>query len=210
MESFLLQHYAQVNEHLRESDRKRDILLGSYLTLSIAGLSICFSLEVVPAWKIGILTFLICLGFIVAVTVTRFRGWHAEYANVAMAIHKCFIDGHYNLLKAAKDLKHKNKYPYFSPGGVEFMMAMLVLVFLSVKAILLTYWVFDLLKLHLNLLLNIGIILVIILVIIGGGRWRYKVYLVKREMQFPENSWCILVGEEKGHGIAQQKSKREA
>ena len=205
MKSFLLEHYTQVNEHLRESDRKRDVLLGSYSTLSIAGLSICFSLEIMPAWRIGILTFLICLGFIVAITVTRFRGWHAEYINVLVAIHKSFKDGHCDLFKAAEDLKSENKYAYFPPKGVEFMMMMLVLLFLSGEAVSLTYWVCDLQKLYLNLLLSIGIILVIII----GGLWQYKVYLVKREKKFPENSWCILEGEEKGHGDAQQKSKGE-
>jgi len=196
-ENFLLKHYAQVNEHLRESDRKRDILLGTYFTLSVAGVSFCFNIQDTPDtlyYRVGILTFLIFFGFIVAIIVKRFRGWHAEYVNVAMAIHKCFIDGHYDLFKAAKDVKSEKKCPYFFKGGVEFMMMVLVLLFLSSEAISLAYWVCDLQKLYLNLLIYLGIFLVIMI----GGCWRYKVYLVKREEKFPENSVYILGREKKG------------
>ncbi len=191
MKSFLLEHYTQVYENLRESDRKRDILLGTYFTLSVAGVSFWFGTQGTPDslyYRIGILTFLICLGFIVAIIVTRFRGWHAEYANVAMAIHKCFIDGHCDLLKAAEDLKSKNRHPYFSLIGVEFMMMVLTLLFLSAEAVLLLSGVCNLQKYWLELLLDIGVFLVIMI----GGLWQYKVYLVKREKKFPQNSYYIL------------------
>ncbi len=197
MKSFLLEHYTQVYENLRESDRKRDILLGTYFTLSVAGVSFCFAAQAEPYYRISILTFLICLGFIVAIIVTRFRGWHAEYANVAMAIHKCFVDGHCDLLKAAEDLKSKNRHPYFSPIGVEFMMMVLTLLFLSAEAVLLVSWVCNLQRHWLELLLAIGVFLVIMI----GGLWRYKVYLVKREREFPQNSYYILGKGDKEEGL---------
>ena len=190
-EKFLLEHYTQVNEHLREADRKRDILLGSYFSLSIAGLGFCLSVSQAEQYRIGILAFLICIGVIVSIIVTKFRGWHAEYANVAMAIHKCFLDGddgNFDLLKAAKDVKSQNKYHFFFRTGVEFWMMVLTLLFLSAEAGLLVWWVCDSQKFWLKLLLTI----VIILLICGVGIWRYKVYLVKREDEFPENSVYIL------------------
>ena len=81
----LLEQYRQVNEHHREADRKRDIILGFYITLSVAMYGFALRIDTSDTLKIGFVDTLlfqlgilglILLGFIVGLLCTIYRGWH--------------------------------------------------------------------------------------------------------------------------------------
>nr|QNO52764.1 hypothetical protein KDAIOKAM_00033 [Methanosarcinales archaeon ANME-1 ERB6] len=193
IEDFLLEHYRQVNEHLRESDRKRDILVGFYLVLVSSILGFTFRSDnhaLDPALKFSFLCILVGVGIVVAIYTGIARAWHCEYNNTAIAIHKCFLNGDLNLLKAAKDWKNSDKFGhYFNWKGTEFWIMFLVLFLLSVELVL-TIW-------------QIGYpeswsgkwrILLYVFVFVfplGIGTHRYKHYLDEREKQFPEKTHII-------------------
>ncbi len=191
---FLLEHYRQVNEYLRESDRRRDVLLGSYLVLITGGLSFVISSTNQPL-TLSIQAGLFFLGILVAIFTGIARAWHCEYNRVAMAIHKSFLEGDLNLFKAAEQLKKSPKMGhYFNRKGTEFVMMMFVLILLSFQAALLTiaqgYPHFP--SLWLKVILTLAAVILPVLI----GIWWYKTYLRKRESEFPQQSWCILKNEE--------------
>lgn len=75
---FLKEQYIQCNEHLRESDRKRDLLFGVYITITAAYFT--FIKDVTGSIDsiyiiVGISLFGSCLG----VLFTLYRGWHGIY-----------------------------------------------------------------------------------------------------------------------------------
>lgn len=192
MGDFLLEHYRQVNEHLRESDRKRNIFVGFYLVLvsSILGFTLRLDDHAVdPALKLSFLSILFGVGIIVAIYTGISRAWHCEYNNTAIAIHKCFLNGDLDLLKAARDWKNSNEFGhYFNWKGTEFWIMFLVLFLLSVELVLVIQVGYPeslLGKLRI-LLYFLGFALPL-----GTGTHRYRHYLDKREKQFPKKSHLI-------------------
>jgi hypothetical protein len=201
---FLLEHYSQVNQHLRETDRKRDTLFAIYLTVVTGALSFAYSANRPDVQKFIILGFLILFGMGVACYTTFARAWHCEYTRVAKAIHKSFLNGDLKLYKAAKAAKEvrkqeedrPNPWHYFNVAGMEFVMMALILLFICSEVILLTQ---ALMAKDSPLLLNPSSSLILIclsvlyiILVFGLGFYLYRCYLDKRESGFPENSWCIL------------------
>ncbi len=191
MKDFLLEHYRQISEHLRESDRKRDVLLGSYLVLVGGGLGFVFSTAASQTLALGIQVGFLILGILVAIFTGFARAWHCEYNRVTMAIHKAFLEEDFDLSKAAKQLKEASKFgSYFNPRGTEFVIMMFVLVLLSIQAVLLiiVQGYAHLSSLWSKVLLTIAAAIMPLLI---GILW-YKTYLRKRENESPQKSWCIL------------------
>jgi len=91
----LLEQYRQCNEHLRESDRKRDITLGTYITLSVAlyGFSGRVSTDDVLLF-FGIVG-LVIVGILIGFLFTLYRGWHGVYVIQAVAFHEIIHKGRY-------------------------------------------------------------------------------------------------------------------
>lgn len=190
---FLVEHYRQVNEHDRETNRRRDILFGSYASIIFGSLVLFRNLDYVA--EVSLLAALVAIGITVAVTVTRFRGWHAEYINVAKAIHMVFMNDELTLWDAAMRLKkEKGGYRFFKAQGVEFMMFIMTLALLSLPLVMLYLTVGD----ALETMKAIGfwsyslIITAIMIFTWATGVFAYRHYLIKREAGFPEDSWCIL------------------
>lgn len=194
LRDFLIEHYKQVNEHLRESDRNRNILLGIYLGLVTGILSFCLSLNNQPL-SVIMLGLLFILGVMIAIYTTIARAWHCEYTSAAMAIHRSFLDGDLDPFKTAKKLKEAKKFgPYFNRRGTEFMVMVFLLIIISAELGLLIWQAcahLSLWPLWSRILLALaGFVLSLIF-----GYVKYKQFLYKRESEFPEQSWCILVKE---------------
>lgn len=90
---FTLELFRQANEHSRETDRKRNSLVGSYL--AIVGIGVGWLVNawladadsVTPVWlACFILGTLLLVGLPVLRAVTLYRGWHAYYGNVCKAV----------------------------------------------------------------------------------------------------------------------------
>jgi len=193
MRDFLIEHYRQVNEHMRESDRKRDVLLSSYLLLVGAVVGVIASLRFDPWVLAAVILGLLLIGCIMAIIVSRFAAWHAEYVNVGIAIHKCFLEGDFDLSKAAQDVKKEGKCPYFRKGGVEFMMMIFVLFLLCIEVTGLVFlvWYWFGWPLWAKILVSlIGSIAIVVDWVAGILLYRYSLH--KREDGFPEKSWLIL------------------
>lgn len=82
---FLREQYIQCNEHLRESDRKRDLLLGLYITITAAYFTLLKDItgSVDSIYVIvGISLFGSCLG----VLFTMYRVWHGIYIIMGIII----------------------------------------------------------------------------------------------------------------------------
>jgi len=193
---FLLEHYTQVSEHLRESDRKRDILFAVYSAFVAGILSFVYStdkLDLTP--KLILLGFLIIFGIGLALYTTFARAWHCEYTRVAKAIHKSFFSAELNLYKAANEIKEQEKKKhraYFNPTGTEFIMMVLILLFIYAESFLI---IFELTHTHSPLLIILGV--AFFPLIFGMGLGSYSHYLDKKENDFPDNSWCIVFEEDK-------------
>lgn len=84
----LIEQYRQCNEHLRDSNRKRDLILGFYVTMTVAlyGLSGRISAEDTKL-LFGIVG-LVALGILLGALLTLFRGWHVAYVLQAIAFHE--------------------------------------------------------------------------------------------------------------------------
>lgn len=189
---FLLEHYTQVNEHLRESDRSRNILLSVYSALIAGTLSFIYStdkLEYLP--KSVILGFLIAFGIGIAIYTAFARAWHCEYTRVARAIHKSFLNADLQLYQAAKEIKKEEEDKqrhYFNTRGTEFIIFLLILLFVFTELVLVFYegmpnedWPWLILRSMISSLLVFGV-----------GIGLYGRYLDKKEAGFPDNSWCII------------------
>jgi hypothetical protein len=191
---FLIECYKQVNEHLRESDRKRDVLVGAFIPLVIGITAFIKDSDFFSKFVSLIGIFLVSIP--VVICITRYRGWHAEYVNAAIAINKYFLlkntGSKKTLMEIAEELKKDKKfYKYFSPGGVEFMMFILAILVAS----------FPLILAHLTLCHHLGasmfsplsiISLAFILLSFWGlSLYYYRSYLLRRESAFPKSSWCI-------------------
>lgn len=95
----LLEQYRQCHEHLRESDRKKDIVLGFYVTMSLAlyGFSATIGTDDTKLFfgAIG----LTVLGILLGSLLTLYRGWHGVYVIQVIALqemihkNKSHIDG---------------------------------------------------------------------------------------------------------------------
>jgi len=192
---FLLEHYSQVNQHLRECDRNRNIILQVYFVIFIGMLSFAYSTT--TDWlKIIVPVFLFVFGLFIAHYVTYARAWHCEYTRVAKAIHKSFLNTDLRLYNAAKQIKEeeeeKERGRYFNPRGTEFIIASVVWLSMTVEIFLFSYE--TLLQLPHSSLSSqfLAIISLIVMVgLLGFTIWRYKHHLDRRQDEFPD-SWCIL------------------
>lgn len=205
---FLLEHYTQVNEHLRESDRKRNILFAVYSTLVAGTLSFIYSAEELdPLLKLVILGFLIAFGLGIAFYETFARAWHCEYTRVARAIHNSFLNADLRLYKAAKEIKKEDDdrhRHYFNIRGTEFIIFVLILLFVSAELVLVFR---EIMPEDSPWLIYLSIRCIIsLLLVFGVGIGCYGRYLDKREAEFPENSWCII--KEKEEKMAESDSER--
>lgn len=96
----LREMYVQANEHLRETDKKRDQLVTFYLliigfmfsSLSSNSVSLCFLCLLV-----GI------IGIIFSMILISYRKWHKIYVNSATVIQHFMITQEYPTLGAAED-----------------------------------------------------------------------------------------------------------
>jgi len=79
--------YAECNEHLRESDKKRDVAFGIYVTLSVAMYRFDGLLGSSDLLILAILI-LISLGIVLGVVFTLYRGWHGFYVIQGIALQK--------------------------------------------------------------------------------------------------------------------------
>jgi len=188
---FLLEHYVQISEHLRESDRNRNILLAVYSALIAGTLSFIYStdkLDQLP--KLVILGFLIVFGIGIAFYTTFARAWHCEFNRVVKAIHKSFLNADLLLYKAAKEIKKEDEDKhrhYFNIRGTEFIIFVLILLFIFTELVLVIFeikpedspW-------------RIYLSIISFLLVFGVGIVWYGRYLDKREAEFPEDSWCII------------------
>lgn len=198
MKNFLLEHYRQVNEHLRETDRKRNILLGLYIPtggiltlLTFPDSPFMDVLNGSPVIFVSFVVVWIIMGIFVFYGITIFRRWHIEFRNVTIGIHRAFVNGDYDLFKAMRDIiRESDKFgDYYNLKGTQIVFPFLVLlnqVVLPLYACF-HYWngkgVFF--------FLSIAIILTICCV----EYWFYRWYLKKEESRFKGNpavSWCIL------------------
>jgi len=190
MKDFLLEHYRQVNERLTQSDRNRDVWVGAYLVLTVGSLSFAFS-SGSEFLQFSIPAFLFFFGIFVATYVVIARAWHCEYTRVLIAIHRSFLDGELDLLKAAKEFKQSKEFGhYFNVGGTEFMVFLLILLLLSFELVLVLWqaWSYpSLWPLSIRVLTFLAACVLPFLI----GILKYKHYLNKRENQFPEHCYSI-------------------
>lgn len=202
---FLIEHYTQVNEHLRESDRNRNIWFAVYSTLVAGTLSFIYSVEELdPLLKLAILGFLIAFGLGIAFYTTFARAWHCEYTRVVRAIHKSFLNADLRLYKAAKEIKKEEDdrhRHYFNIRGTEFIIMVLILLFVSTELVLFIFAVPPLEDSPWLMCLSVISCLLVFGAVIGY----YRRYLNKREAEFPEDSWCII--KEKDYIIEEKEEK---
>lgn len=191
-QDFLLEHYKQTSQNLRESDRNRNYFFWAYSALTIGALSLIFSeptnlTEVKPA-IVGGLVILILFGIGVAFYVTFARVWHCEYSSIAKAIYDCFQKGSYNLYAAAKSVREeeiRKKIHYFHVAGTEFVVFILVLLFVTAHASLVGYLCFT------KTSCRLACILSCVVLIFGAGIFLYRWYLYKKEKKFPDKAWSV-------------------
>jgi hypothetical protein len=189
MKDFLLEHYKVVNERLTQSDRNRDVWVGAYLVLTVGSLSFAFSSRNVSL-EFATLGFLFFFGIFVAIYVAIARAWHCEYTRVLIAIHRAFLDGDFDLSKAAREFKQSKKFGrYFNIWGTEFMAFLLTLLLLSFELVLIFLLAWNYLSLWPPLkVLSLVIVCVLPFLV---GIIKYKRYLNKRESEFPEQCYSI-------------------
>lgn len=195
----VLEVYRQANEHSRETDRKRNILVGSYLTIVGIGAG-----WLVNAWLENpdsvvtqslvwfILVTLLIVGLPVLRAVTVYRAWHAYYGNICKAV-QWSLARNLNLYEAACALirDRSNRYEYFSPRGVEFTMYVFVLVLwgillggLATAVLLLKHWF--------HLPLAAFTFAPALAITLGFGIWCYRHHLLAEQKRFPVDSWMII------------------
>ena len=196
---FTLELFRQANEHSRETDRKRNSLVGSYL--AIVGIGVGW---LVNAWladadsvtPVGLACFilgtLLLVGLPVLRAVTLYRGWHAYYGNVCKAV-QWSLARNVSLYDAACELirDKSNRYEYFSPRGVEFTMFLFVLVLWDILlgalavAVLLMMFSFPLRSaVFVSSLAFAGVL--------GLGIRCYRHHLLGEQKRFPAGSWMII------------------
>ena len=197
--NFLLELYKQANEHLRECDRRRDLLLGTYLgfvAMGVGGFVTILRLigESNPPWFAWfIMVALLLLGMPIIRTVVVFRAWHAFYVNISKAVQKSVAEGNLNLYEMACSLINDkdNRYNYFSPRGVEFAMYLLVLLIGGVILSALIY-----MTLSYNLLFYTWSASIVSVVALAAtlllGVYCYRRYLNHQQSQFPRCSWMVI------------------
>jgi len=191
---FLLEHYSQVNQHLRECDRNRNIIFQVYFVIFIGMLSFAYSTT--TDWlRIIVPGFLFVFGLFIAYYVTYARAWHCEYTRVAKAIHKSFLNTDLCLYNAAKEIKEeeeKDRRGYVNRRGTEFIIAIVVWFSIGVEIFLFFYETL-LRPPHDSLSSQFPVIILLIAMVgfLGFTIWWYKHHLDRRQDEFPD-SWCIL------------------
>lgn len=190
MKDFLLEHYRQVNERLTQSDRNRDVWVGAYLVLMVGSLSFAYSRDI-DFLKFAIPGFLFFFGIVVTSYTTVARAWHCEYTRVLIAIHRSFLVGDFDLLKAAKEFKQSSEFGhYFNVRGTEFMVFLLILLSLSLELALLLWQAWSCPSLW-PLSIRASSLIVACATPFLIGICKYKQYLDKRESEFPEHCYPI-------------------
>jgi cytochrome bd-type quinol oxidase subunit 2 len=207
--SFYLEHYRQMNEGLRDSDRNRNIVVGFYVTLTVAVLGLIFSTgglgqttesltnetlqqpyDVLMKMVLG--GFLFFTGITVAWYVTIARFWHCEQDRVAQAIHMMFTTGNLNLnlMETAKKVKERSKRGCFNWTGTEFwVMVFVPFILWTNGVVVLIAW---LMPEKLWVMLTYSLIGLFILVF-AAGILLYRCYLRRREKEFPCQSPFIMM-----------------
>jgi hypothetical protein len=199
MSNLIVEVFREANEHLRESDRKRDILLGSYLAVVGigAGWVVNALLKIENLTNLSSLSYfvlgaLLLVGLPVLRAVIVYRGWHSHYANVCKAV-QWSLTHNLNLYEAACKLieDRSNRYEFFSRRGVEFMMYLFILVLWGIllASLLEMVLLFKFSFLLWSASLISGLVLVAVLVL---GIWYYRRYLLLQQKRFPNDSWMII------------------
>ena len=107
--SFYLEHYKQMNDAVRYTERNTQAVAGFYVTLT-AGIMAFIVSAGVADWRKSVLgLFLLLLGIVASVYVCRARYWHCEHTEVAKAIHRMFVDNKLSLLEAANEVIQDNR-----------------------------------------------------------------------------------------------------
>ena len=195
---FLIEHYRQVNQHLRDSDRNRNVMVQIYFVVFIAMLNFPYS-GVTHGLEIVVPGAVFVLGFFVSHYITYARAWHCEYTRVAKAIHKSFLNTDLRLYDAARQIKEeeeRKRRTYFNPRGTEFIVAVLVWLSMAVE----TYLLFRLLHDSICLQWPAVILLITTVGLLGSSIWWYKSHLDKRECKFPDDCWCIFAENQRKNG----------
>jgi hypothetical protein len=100
-----------------------------------------------------------------------------------------FMNEKLTLWDAASSLKKKD-YRFFNPRGVEFGMFVITLAMLSLPLLMLPFTLYsDIEAMRIVSLWVAGAVIIATWVIEIVS---YRHYLLKREEEFPDKSWCII------------------
>jgi hypothetical protein len=91
-DDFLVEQYRQCHECLRDSDQKRDLILGAYTTISL-GFYGLWEKFVEPDLLLGVILLLVGIGLLVGATFTFYRAWHVFYVIQATVIQEIVHKG---------------------------------------------------------------------------------------------------------------------
>ena len=142
----LIEQYVQCNEHLRDTDRKRDTILGMYMTvtLGIYGLSGILSQQSTPGQllseqllpvAVGLSMFGAPIGFL----LTFLRGWHGLYVIQAIVFQEIL---HGNATRIEIDFIRSIRFSFnhaFSAEMLTFVVAHVIIFTNAIVAYHLAY-----------------------------------------------------------------------
>lgn len=85
--NFLAEQYNQCNDNLRDTDRKRDVMLGFYAAFSAALYGFAAKPETQNLFSLG-LVFLVIFGIGLGLLFTIYRAWHNVYVLQAIVLQR--------------------------------------------------------------------------------------------------------------------------
>lgn len=189
----------QANEHLRETDRKKDqmfslfiALLGFYFSISAKFISQSSILAIVLS------LFMIVTGIIMDIAVAGYQMWHAVYVNTIIVLEKLLYKGYNEINENVLQeiyTSHISNSKFHSGGkGVEIKLYFLLVLTTSFLWTLLAYEIYQ--YAHLTndciLLCTLSIATVIIIILHILGLLKYRAMLLEdAKNNFLEKSWIL-------------------
>ncbi len=198
METGIAVIYRELNNHLREVDRKRDQTMDLYVKISLTALSGLVLLQTYKTKLNGevyfIASFVFAIIFLFGQSIHRqmvsARKWHVEYLNAIMILQYLIVNKESNVKKVFKEIKKKEHH--FVKSKYTSRASTLTQYFIIINIITTLYLLFEASKYPIYDFIIICLILIAIDVILNK---KYEIKtLSKAENEFwnhPEKVWGL-------------------
>ena len=194
----------QTNEHLRETDRKKNQTY--YFFLVLTGLYFSLYTRLSESWMIIVVTFVLAIiGIVMNLVIIYYQMWHSIYVNTAIILQKIMCKykecSKLNVEEIRSLInKHIDNYPFYGHGTEFYFYNSFLLVTSSLFGLFMynmySYFIASNKKLTNTDCLVLIVIIIVVMFYIYIFNYIRKIKLERAKNEFLDKSWILKFIEE--------------